>query len=277
MKYFKRIFIFVTLGLLGLAHFLRQERWDNPDYFIRKKDALLRLTNSSKELHRIWFDGEDSKEWTLVKTQCLKKFGITDSFDESMLRCHPMLISCVDDFLDKKPFNLSQISFQYPHYIFSLKDNQSSEQLDIALADNCHELYLEQNTYVYGEAPKVRGSEDYQFDNFNRHIYFDQHMVTNSEINEWLKYDQSAATKGLVPQSLGNNLFLPAGHLTLKQMHNYCSYKGKQLMLAHFFDAATFLTQDRNRSPYYWTKKRSERDNNCEYIFSKECIQEKKL
>jgi hypothetical protein len=117
---------------------------------------------------------------------------------------------------------------------------------------------------------------DYRFDTFNRHIYFDQHLVTNSEINEWIIFDKGASTKGLKPVFLGNDLFLPADNLSLNQMQNYCSFKGKHLMSAQVYDAATFLTQDRNRSPYYWSKKSNEANINCELIFSKECLAAKK-
>jgi hypothetical protein len=62
-------------------------------------------------------------------------------------------------------------------------------------------------------------------------------------------------------------------------MENYCSFKGKQLMLAHYFDAATFLPMDmnevlpkkNNRSPYYWTKKKSEYKADCNLVFAEEC------
>jgi hypothetical protein len=276
MKYFKRIFIFVTLSLFVAIFFLRKTQWDNPEYFVRKKTILLNLTKSAQELHRIWFDGEDSREWGKVRNQCLQKYGITDGFDESMLRCHPLLLECVNQFLDKKPFKIVNTTFQYPNYIFTLSDNSDTEKIDVALTDTCHEIYLEQGVYSYGEAPKDHSVEDYQFDNFNRYIYFDQHLVTNSEINEWLKFDKSATTEGIKVETVGNNLFLPATNLSLKQMTNYCSYNGKQLMLAHFFDAATFFSQDRTRSPYYWTKKRNENNQSCDYIFSKDCLNLKK-
>ena len=63
-------------------------------------------------------------------------------------------------------------------------------------------------------------------------------------------------------------------------MENFCSFKGKQVMLAHFFDAATFLPMDLNekipmkalRSPYYWTKKSSDYKSDCKLIYSKDCL-----
>lgn len=54
-------------------------------------------------------------------------------------------------------------------------------------------------------------------------------------------------------------------------------------MLAHIFDAATFLPMDLNekipkrnqRSPYYWTKKASEYKADCNLIYSKDCLAKK--
>jgi hypothetical protein len=187
-----------------------------------------------------------------------------------------MAIECVNQFLEKKPFAIKDYTYQYPTYVFSLEDAESHETLDVALADQCHELYLEQNIYSYGEAPTGKVKEDYQFDTFNRHIYFDQNLVTNSDINEWVKYDHTESTQGLKVETIGNNLFLPSTHLTLKQMQNYCSFKGKQLMSAHIYDAATFLTQEKTRSTYYWTKKRNDVKVSCDLVFFEECLAEKK-
>lgn len=278
MKNFKRIFIatFIALLGIGLFYFKMPLSLTNPEQFVRKREGLQRLIINAKEMSRIWTEGEDSREWGLVKNLCLNKYQITDSFDESLLRCHPMIIECANQFLTKKDFSIIKSSYLYPNYLFTLEDKATHETLEIGLTDDCHELYLEQNTYAYGEAPKGKKSEDFNFDTFNRHIYFDQHLVTNGEINEWIKYDDKKNTEGLKTESQGNKLFLAATHLNLKQMQNYCSFKGKQLTLAHIYDAATFFTNDNHRSPYYWTKKRLDQKFNCDLVFSEECLREKK-
>jgi hypothetical protein len=272
MKYFKRIFIVVLFGLF----FLYKGKEDNSEQFVRRREALQRLMKNAAELQRIWIEGEDSKEWSLVKNQCLKKKGITQAFNESLLRCNPFLIDCVDQFVEKKPFFVKNATFIYPSYVYTLEDFKTHEQLAVSLSDNCHQLYLEQNIYFYGEAPKSMEREDYQFDNFNQHLYFDQHLVTNNEVNEWIKYDRTISTQGISPVLLGENLFTPAVHLTVKQMSDYCSFKGQQLMSAAIYDAATFLSRERNRSPYYWTKKSKNVELNCNLLFSKDCLSEKK-
>ena len=276
MKVLKRIFILAIIALLGFATYFLKTPPKDPEHFVRKRAGLLKLITASKEVARIWSEGEDSREWALVKYQCLKKYNISNSFDESLLRCHPLLMECVQQFLPKAPLYIKHFTYQYPSYLFDLEDPETKEKLTIALSDNCHELYLEQNTYAYGEAPTGKNSDDYQFDNLNRQIYFDQHLVTNSDINEWIKYDTLKQTNGLENVTLGDQLFLPATNLNLTQMQNYCSFKGKNLILAHIIDAASFLTSDQHRSPYYWTKKRVEQKINCDLVFSKECLAEKK-
>jgi hypothetical protein len=271
MKKFKSIFFIVLLCLLLVVIYLRKKTSDNSDQYGRRLVGLQRLLSNAKTIHRIWNEGEDSREWGMVRKQCLKKFGITEAFDESLLRCHPFLIACVDEFLSKNPVKIKNSSYNYPAYIYTLVDQESHEQLKVSLSDQCHELYLEPKIYTYGLS--IKGAEDFQFDNFNQHLYFDQHLVTNSEISEWNKYDSLSDVKF---QANGNNLFLPATQLTLKQMHNFCSFKGKQLMLSSLFDAATFLTQDKTRSPFYWTKKQKEQNIGCDFIYSQECLKDKK-
>jgi hypothetical protein len=271
MKVFKSIFI---IALFGLILWSLRGKKDNSEYFVRKKAGLLRLITAGKELNRLWIEGEDSREWSIVKKACLKKYEITNSFDESLLGCHPMIIDCADQFLPKKNYSIIKSTYQYPTYLFTLEDTESKEKLNITLKDNCHELYLEQNIFTYGEPIPDKSSESYQFDTFNRHIYFDRHLVTNYEINEWIKFDQ-VNTKGIKIVKKGNRLFLPSSNLSAKEMQNYCSFKGKQVMSAPIFDAAAFLSQEKNRSPYYWTKKKKDLQIDCGLIYSKECLDTK--
>src|SRR5574344_504687 len=58
-----------------------------------------------KNLQRDWIDGEDSREWHLVKNQCLANFNIDKKFDESLLRCNPMLIDCFSQFSKNKNYS----------------------------------------------------------------------------------------------------------------------------------------------------------------------------
>ena len=76
-------------------------------------------------------------------------------------------------------------------------------------------------------------------DNFNQDIFIDKFRVTFRDIVEW-KASLRLAYK--IPDT-----FSPpdsAFGLTLEEMKNYCSFKGKQLLQAHIWDAATYIPQD---------------------------------
>lgn len=271
------------------------------DQFVQDKQALKRLLQNSSEIHRIWKAGEESREWSLISEECKKELRITKNFDESLLRCSPLLLQCHNLFSKNLDYSLvtfeesgnlpfryltkSNSSYQGLREVglaITLVDKKSLKKLDIFLEDNCHEVYLEQRAYAYGEQVEIKDGEDYRFDNFDRHIYLDTHLVTNFDINMWLKFGNPDFTKG-ISEKKEDELFLPAVFLTYTQMESYCSYKGRQVLQAHFLDAASFLPMDLNekipkrnlRSPYYWTKKASEYKSDCKLLYSKDCLGKK--
>ncbi len=306
MKNFKRFFLSIfILSLCAVSFFflwknLKIQWIDKPktEQFIQERQGLERLLKNSSEIHRIWQDGEDSREWVQLKKECLNYFKINTIFDESLLRCHPMILQCIDKFYKKLDFHFvspigerssqekiyryltksNTVHQQLPAsgYLFTIEDNQTSQKLNLFLSDSCHEVFLPKRMYAYGEEVQ---EDDYKFDNFDQNIYIDRHLITHSEINEWIDFGNLDQVHGLKKKD-GNDLFLPATDLTMDQMLGYCSFRGKQLMLAHYFDAATFLPMDLaennpvkiKRSPYYWTKKKSEFKPNCHYLYANECI-----
>lgn len=305
MGKFKRFYVPMLLcavlvaGASAYYTFFNQKR-KKPDHFIQDKAGLLRLLKNSSEIHRLWNEGEESREWKEMKLACQSHFNFGNDFDESLLRCHPILIECLALFgknLDYK-INKNEEFNKYYRYIsksntahvglsesgilVEIEDLITQKKLDLFLKDNCHEIYLEQRVYAYGEPPESKDAPDYRFDNFDRHIYIDKHLVTNSEINDWIDFGNEDFTKGIMKKS-GGDFFMPAVDLNEAQMENFCSFKGKQLLLAHFFDAATFLPMDlkdinpkkNDRSPYYWTKKKSEFKEDCNLFYAKECTSKK--
>jgi hypothetical protein len=307
MKNYKRFIVPVLVCAVlfagaGIAFFYKgRTEASKPDQFVQEKASFMRLFQNSSEIHRLWTEGEESREWSLIKSACLKHLGITTKFDESLLRCSPLLLQCHAMFsknLNYKFVNFEEFdnsSYRYmtksntsytglrdPGATVTIEDLQTKKRMDIFLADQCQEVYLEQRAYAYGEPVDPKDGEDYRFDNYNRHLYLDIHLTTNAEVNDWLKFGNPDFTRGLKAKT-GNDLFLPATDLNYSQIENFCSFKGKQVMLAHFFDAATFLPMDltdkipkRNlRSPYYWTKKASDYKSDCNLIYSKDCLAKK--
>jgi hypothetical protein len=275
-----------------------------PDQFSQERESLNRLLQNSSEIHRIWRDGEDSRIWTAVKKDCQKYYKLNLPFDESLLRCNPMLLQCYALFTKKLNFhfvkplgdnnklykymtksNSGHVGLNSSGYLFTMEDNLSHKRLDFILSDQCHEVFLQNRIYAYGEEVKSIADpdqEDYRFDNFGQNIYIDRSLVSNAEINDWIDFGNPHDTKNLLKKE-SNELFMPATQLTYKQMENYCSFKGRQVLLAHYADAATFLPMDLNellplknaRSPYYWTKKKSEFKEDCDLIYAEECLSKK--
>lgn len=308
MKNYKRFILpmlvcAVIIGA-GITIFqLRVTRIKKPDHFIQDKEAINRLIQNSSEIQNLWVQGEDAREWSLIKDNCLKYLKITQKFDEALLRCNPILLQChalfsknlnykliSPDDQEELPYrymtksNSSYAGLREAGVAVTIEDIKTKKRLDVFLADQCQEVYLEQRAYAYGEQVEIKDGEDYRFDNYNRHIYFDVHLVTNAEINDWLKFGNPDFVRGIKEKS-GNDLFLPSVDLTYNQMENFCAFKGKQIMMAHIFDAATFLPMDLNekipknnqRSPYYWTKKASEYKSDCSLIYSKDCLTKKQF
>ena len=99
MKKFKRfiapVFVCAVLLMVFGAFFYKfQTENANPEQFIQEKAGLLRLIQNSSEIHQLWNAGEESREWGLIKTECLKFLGNEQPFDESLLRCNPILLQC---------------------------------------------------------------------------------------------------------------------------------------------------------------------------------------
>jgi len=166
---------------------------------------------------------------------------------------------------------------------FSVKKTK----LNILLENSCADTYLPNRTY--GKGP-FQSRNDWKWDNLNRAIYIDKFQVTNRDIKEWMEYDLTAPNIIIPKQSTA--LSAPTSNLTVVQMQRYCAFQGKQLLQAHFFDAATFyLGRKRKsgilfRSQYPWTRKAKssflyKAQNDLEYsfnkkycskIYSKECL-----
>lgn len=284
------LFIFLTVLVCYFFYFFKNEEEVKSSGFVSNN-----LEEYARDLQKIWYDGEDSKEWNLISQKCLKYFGIKNNFDSTLLRCNPMLIEChalfsknlnyqvlkqKNNFNNEKFYkyitksNFSHYGIEDKSILISIKDLKSKESLRFSLEDNCREVYLEKRIYTYSlETP-------FLFDNLNLNISFDKTLVTNFEINEWIEFGNIQHVKNLKLKS-GDDLFLPALDLTLEQMNNYCSFKGKQLMLAHFFDAASFMPFDYSdikpkkefKGPYYWLKKKSEFTNDCNKIYTKNCLE----
>lgn len=183
--------------------------------------------------------------------------------------------------LDPRPF--------IPLYgvYFELMIDSEPRQLSLSfiLEPNELEVELPQRLYAYGE---FRERDDWRFDTFNRNILIDKFLVSYRDIAEWVYLDKKSAFAQKVSFPTSKLEWVkPASGLSVEQMQAFCAFRGKQLMPAHLFDAATFVPVDIEesrpqkvvRGPYPWTYQRKLQFTDrpfdpqfCQQIYSAECI-----
>ena len=129
-----------------------------------------------------------------------------------------------------------ELNFHYGLLVELTVDEVPNMSWPIVLTDTCRDVYLPQRIYGYGKITKER---DFQWDNFDRHIFLDKFYVTNQQVNEWQllqgNLEKVVTDKEKWPQ--------PA-ILSLKDQKNYCSFWGKRVLEAKLFDAATMTPID---------------------------------
>lgn len=161
-------------------------------------------------------------------------------------------------------------------YITTVKvDEIPGFSLSLLLKNNCHQAKLPERIYALN--PK---NTEELWDNFERVIKIDKFQVNNREINQWVH--SGKGDEHLLIQD-AKQLHLPATHLNREQMRKYCSFRGKQLLKSHIFDAAVFFPNAPDNPnnkfiklyPYPWTKKRKIKntinESNCGQFYSSEC------
>ncbi len=286
-----------------------------------KTDELIILSEAAKSLENYYREPFDHELWGTIEESCLKKYSLGKA-SAFRLACSSEILSCLEDYLikTKKPFykkgefvvQLSPISgngqsqkiyqVNYPHEDFADGFAQKShllrlvsskgESIDVGLLSNCQESFLDERFYAVGSEPTDKNLE-IKFDTISKKIMLDKFQVRYGEIYDW-----ALKTKKI---QIDNNLFLEKKafvtytQLPQKLMHEYCQDNGKQIMLSHFYDAATFIPFDiKNKEPlqfprgsYYWVKKNSEAwtyiykknnsdelitEKNCSLVYSKECF-----
>ena len=300
------------MGFYFLFHKYSNEK--EAKKWIEKSNDLKNLIRMSEVLEKTWLEGQTDQLSNDDFVDCKKELLANENVDPSYLRCNPDFMEC---FLKKVkgkvqykrrgksfktgsvvPFKKGNKKFfgqvitrwshkgkYVPNYSFSLKLISGKTSLVFLMQNSCNEVFLPQRNYTYGEYSKSRETF---WDNFNQNIFIDKFQVTFRDISEWKNVLR-------LPFKIPSN-FIPSDSafgLTIKEMKDYCSFRGKQLLQTHIWDAATYIPQDisNNRKriirkgPYPWTKKRVsflwKAKNNpnfkferkhCKKVFTKDCL-----
>ena len=147
----------------------------------------------------------------------------------------------------------------------------------VMLEDSCHDVYLPERIYGYGPMPSSP-EKDWRWDNFSRHIYIDKYPISAQDIMELSEKKRRELKLSKSENSLNR-----------MQMEKFCAIRGKHLVSALVYDAATFhpgnisITKPEIniRGPYPWSNKShhffSKDLSFCDRVFTKECLEKKNL
>ena len=166
-----------------------------------------------------------------------------------------------------------------------IENEPKSLHLSFILEPNRLEVALPARIYAYGQ---FKERDDWRFDTLNRSILIDRFMVSYRDIAEWVYLDKlnPLAQKVSFPTSK-LEWVKPAIGLSIEQMQAFCAFRGKQLLPAHIYDAASFMPVDLDearpqkvvRGPYPWSYQRKLQFvgddfdvQYCQKVYSADCI-----
>jgi hypothetical protein len=108
----------------------------------------------------------------------------------------------------------------------------------LILADTCRDTYLPQRIYGLGSTPKKK-EDEFLWDNFGRDLFIDRFYVSNQQVNEW------RVLSGEMSRIVSDRkLWYQPAILSLSEQKKYCSYFGKHVLEARYFDAAAMAPID---------------------------------
>ena len=263
-----------TATLLILSGILLRYRLDIKmvDEIVRKKEAYEAVVKGSIKIRDIWAEGDVRGLIKKGKLNCKKEFGENLNIDPTFYKCNPDFLNCYirESGGDIKALPFSDSKFvkvvnrsltpgiKAPHYGVLVNIGKGEFNFPVILKDYCHETLLPQRIYAYGAYEK--GIEDWRWDNFNRLILVDRHLVTKRDFYEW----KNLENKKLKSQISKEDLSEPMTDILPGEMKDFCASRGKQVITSLVYDAATFFPGNLKRpkpfkvfrSPYPWSRQR---------------------
>lgn len=119
-------------------------------------------------------------------------------------------------------------------YITQVEIPELHIKREIFLSNTCHEMYLPQRTYAYGEVGDPR-DKGLLWDNEGRKLFIDKFYVSEGDIVEWKNY--------LGEKFDTQTPWMPA-KLKLGEQKEFCAFHGKKRLMAHLFDASQMTPFD---------------------------------
>jgi hypothetical protein len=287
----KHLFIFIiVIFVSGIIFFSFVSDLRNND-LVRKRDSLEALLLISKQMEKMWLEGDSHDDWKEGRKKCTgheKHFkGVYDAY----LKCNPHFFACrlkdiyQNDYHFKVRYKNKDLlikvldqnkkekklfkTVKAPYYgsLFTLVEKNEDIGINLVLRDSCRSSKLPKRVYAYGPAKSGNYQNDIKWDNFNKTIFVDKYMVTVRDVVEWFEFSRQKSSFLLRSKYLNKNLWAyPATFLNRREMEKYCHFRGKKVLSASVYDAMTFypynLTKMRPkliyRGPYPWSKKKND-------------------
>ncbi|MCP4912527.1 MAG: hypothetical protein GY909_05365 [Oligoflexia bacterium] len=243
----KNHIVILFLFIIGIGTFFAFFNGQNvPDTKVQAGAGVVSFEKVLDQISRTWMSGASQLEQATVK-KCTK-----EEIPNTFYQCNPDFLKCAlqDKVLHGYRINLSKHGKEFKIYskseesdgnwpdyalLVELKNIEDPKlSREILLTDECRSLYLPRRVYHYGKL-----TQKWNWDNFDRHIFVDKHVVTNRDIREWV--DQTEVKNIKFNES---ELHLPSLYLTSEQMENFCRYRGKKVLKAEVFDAISILPFD---------------------------------
>ncbi len=313
MQRVKKIHIFIVVSVI-LCICLLFFMHNSSKIRITRAQRYRVLLKASKKLNDIWKNA--SIKYPIEQKNCQDILPSLESVGSHYLKCNPLFLLC---YFRNKDIEINHKGDNYKvsvifggssshksRYKIVTKNNTSGKHLPlyglsvklnlrgaynislpIILKNSCNEIKLKRGIYAYGVFdPKVY---DWNWDNLGRNIIIDRFKVSNQDIIDWLEFSDYLFKDKVIHSKALEDYPKEATKLTLKQMKDYCSFRGKQLLTAQVFDAMAFHPGDytsgsiftKVRSGYPWTKNRDtfhtmaisgkimHKIDHCKYIYSK--------
>lgn len=274
-------FVIIILSLIAVSgEMLKKKKHDD---LVREKKRVELLIEGSKLIKKIWEEGS----YRNTKLSCPDFLGDMNNTDSTYLQCNPSFIEClfasVDNHVVLKKRNIKHKIYLKKEFKDSIGNKRvtqvvsgqikrvksfsgngvivgiylkekgfSTKPLYILLKDRCNDIFLPRRIYGYGKE-----SNKWYWDNFNQNIYIDKFLVSNRDIAEWISYSNNSKLRSKYKKIFENKKILSnaATSISHSDMENYCHFKGKYLLEAHVYDAATSFPGDyQNTMPEYVTR-----------------------
>lgn len=250
--------LLITILLLGAAFLVRYfAQIEKTKHLVQESQDASDLARAASELVALWRSGDPA----MLAPYCRDMFDPTVIYPDHYFRCNPDYMKCL---LSQRP-KVGDVEASWMRVIpargmrewglaLKLTKGRSTEILN--LGDSCSSVELPERRYAFKTS-----RSDILWDSFNRSIWIDRAPVSWRDIQEWmtsLNENLKFAKPATVPV---NSRHLPATGLTLKEMKDYCAYRGKTLASLPVFEAASYHPRDPKvarprrvvRTPYPWS------------------------